>query len=157
MQFLDRFRPARPEGSPGAPSSAAPPPVARTRTPQAALSRCPLAPTSFSRKGREVLGQLCSVRWSTTDVLCDPTATSSRPWASTWRVLCADSSGPVGGGYRALAVPEGREGDGSTWRIFLESGQAAEADSWPAHRRHSSADLLGRRLGKKGALSKIAV
>ncbi|BAT09425.1 Os09g0563400 [Oryza sativa Japonica Group] len=56
--------------------------------------------------------------------------------------------GTVGGGYRALAVPDGREGDGRTWRIFLESGQAAGADSWPAHRRHSSADLLGhRRLG----------
>lgn len=60
--------------------------------------------------------------------------------------------GTVGGGYRALAVPDGREGDGRTWRIFLESGQAAGADSWPAHRRHSSADLLGhRRLGKKGS------
>lgn len=66
--------------------------------------------------------------------------------------------GTVGGGYRALAVPDGREGDGRTWRIFLESGQAAGADSWPAHRRHSSADLLGhRRLGKKGSRELISV
>uniref|UniRef100_A0A0E0EV11 Uncharacterized protein n=1 Tax=Oryza meridionalis TaxID=40149 RepID=A0A0E0EV11_9ORYZ len=60
--------------------------------------------------------------------------------------------GTVGGGYRALAVPDGREGDGRTWRIFLESGQAVGADSWPAHRRHSSADLLGhRRLERTAA------
>ncbi|KAF0930915.1 hypothetical protein E2562_037127 [Oryza meyeriana var. granulata] len=36
----------------------------------------------------------------------------------------------VVGGYRELATPDGGEGDGGTWRILLESGQAAEAGSW---------------------------